>query len=87
MKLLIDIPSEFGLDFINNRFEDCFQRLLHDTKDRLDKHNILLAGNYEIETCEMFIKAFKNAVEVQLYEPIDSDIKIPNKLLNKNKKQ
>ena len=87
MKLLIDIPSEFGLDFINNRFEDCFQRLLHDTKDRIDKHNILLAGNYEIETCEMFIKAFKNAVEVQLYEPIDSDIKIPNELLNKNKKQ
>jgi len=87
MKLLIEIPSEFGLDFINNRFEDCFQRLLHDTKDRIDKHNILLAGNYEIETCEMFIKAFKNAVEVQLYEPIDSDIKIPNELLNKNKKQ
>ena len=50
MKLLIDIPSEFGLDFINNKFEDCFQRLLHDTKDRLDNHDTLLAGNYEVET-------------------------------------
>ena len=87
MKLLIDIPSEFGLDFINNKFEDCFQRLLHDTKDRLDKHDTLLAGNYEIETLEMFIKAFKNATEVQLYEPIDSVIKIPEEFLNKNRKQ
>lgn len=81
MKLLIDIPSEFGLDFINNKFEDCFQRLLHDTKDRIKNHDTLLAGNYEIETLEMFIKAFKNATEVQLYEPVASDIKVPNKLL------
>lgn len=81
MKLLIEIPSEFGLDFINNKFEDCFQRLLHDTKDRIDKHDTLLAGNYEIETLEMFIKAFKNATEVQFFGTIDSDIKVPNKLL------
>lgn len=83
MKLLIEIPPEFERDFNDNRFEDCFQRLLHDTKDRLDKHDTLLAGNYEIETLEMFIKAFKNATEVQIYEPIDSDIKIPNEVLNK----
>lgn len=81
MKLLIEIPSEFGLDFINNKFEDCFQRLLHDTKDRIKNHDTLLAGNYEIETLEMFIKAFKNATEVQFYEPVDNDIKVPNKLL------
>lgn len=81
MKLLIEIPSEFERDFNDNKFEDCFQRLLHDTKDRIDKHDTLLAGNYEIETCEMFIKAFKNATQVQIYEPTDSDIKIPNELL------
>lgn len=87
MKLLIDIPSEFGLDFINNKFEDCFQRLLHDTKDRLNKHDTLLAGNYEIEILEMFIKAFRNATHVQIYEPTDSDIKIPEELLKRNRKE
>lgn len=86
MKVLIEIPSEFERDFNDNRFEDCFQRLLHDTKDRIDNHDILLAGNYEIETLEMFINAFKNATEVQLYEHVYSDIKVPEELLNKNRK-
>ena len=83
MKVLIEIPSEFERDFNDDRFEDCFHRLLNDTYDRIENNDILLAGNYEIETLEMFIKAFKNATEVQLYEPIDSDIKIPEELLNK----
>ena len=46
-----------------------------------------IAGNYEIETLEMFIKAFKNATEVQIYEPTDRDIKIPEEILNKIRKQ
>ena len=88
MKLLIEIPPEFERDFNDNKFEDCFQRLLHDTWDRLThSENILNAGRYETETLEMFIEAFKNAVEVQSYEPIVSDIKIPEELLNKNRKQ
>ena len=88
MKLLIEIPKEFERDFNDNKFEDCFQRLLGDTWDRLThSENILNAGRYETETLEMFIEAFKNATEVQIYEPIASDIKIPEELLNKNKKQ
>jgi len=82
MKLLIEIPPEFEQDFNDNKFEDCFQRLLYDTWDRLThSENILNAGRYEIETLEMFIKAFKNATEVQLYKHIDSNLKVPNKLL------
>jgi hypothetical protein len=40
-----------------------------------------VGGCQEIETLEMFIKAFKNATEVQFFGTIDSDIKVPNKLL------
>lgn len=61
MKLTIDIPKEFVRDFTDNKFEDCFRRLIADTRDRLNNKNTLLVGNYEIETCEMLIEAFSNA--------------------------
>lgn len=61
MYLMIEIPEEFEKDFNNDKFKECFERLLADTKDRFKEHNILLAGNYEIETLKMFIESFENA--------------------------
>lgn len=61
MKLIIEIPKEFINDFNENKFEDCFRRLIADTRDRLSNRDTLLAGRYEVETCEMFISAFANA--------------------------
>lgn len=62
MKLTIEIPKEFEKDFIRDKFSDCFKRLLGDTKDRIENRNCRFfgAGNYEMETLEMFIEAFKN---------------------------
>lgn len=64
MQILLDIPREFVEDFHKDRFTDCFMRLKSDTEDRLDSHNILLAGNYEIETLDMLRKAFQHSVVV-----------------------
>lgn len=61
MYLMIEIPKEFEIDFNKDKFEDCFQRLIADTRDRMNNHDTLMAGNYEIETLEMLIKSFKKA--------------------------
>lgn len=58
MKLIIEIPKEFVCDYEADGFEDCFQRFICDSKTGL------MAGNYERETAEMLIKAFKDAKEV-----------------------
>ena len=57
MKLIIEIPEEFKIEFIFDCFEDSLSRL------SADAH--LLAGNYEQETAKMLITAFKNA---ELYQ-------------------
>lgn len=53
MQLTIQIPEEFEQDFISDKFEDFFKRVLADMN--------CVCGNYEKETAEMFIKAFKEA--------------------------
>ena len=62
MKITIEIPKEFECDFINNRFEDAFQRLMSDAH--------CIAGNYEKETASMLINAFKNSKEYNLENAI-----------------
>lgn len=62
MKIIIDIPQEFEQDFINNRFEDAFQRFMADAH--------CIAGNYEKETALMLINAFKNSKEYNLDEVV-----------------
>lgn len=52
MKIEVEIPKEFEEHFNQDRFEDALRRL------NADAH--LLAGNYEQETAEMLIEAFKN---------------------------
>ena len=65
MKITIEIPKEFECDFINNRFEDAFQRLMADAH--------CIAGNYEKETASMLINAFKNGKVSTLEDIVDAD--------------
>lgn len=58
MKVLIDIPEEFELDYATDRFADFFQRCRADMD--------VLCGTYERETSEMLEKAF---VESKIYDP------------------
>nr|DAG49021.1 MAG TPA: hypothetical protein [Caudoviricetes sp.] len=53
MKILIDIPEEFGIDYITNKFEEFFGRVIADMDT--------LCGTYEKETANMFIKAFEDS--------------------------
>lgn len=55
MKIIIDIPKEFEIDFKNDRFEECIERIYYAASS--SKTNI--AGNYEFEILDMLRKAFK----------------------------
>ncbi len=52
MKIEIEIPKHYEVEFNRDRFEETFGRLC------ADAHAV--AGNYEKETMEMLIKAFKD---------------------------
>jgi len=56
MKIMIEIPSEYEGEFEKDKFENTLQRM------NADAH--CLAGNYEKETINMLIEAFKNAKSV-----------------------
>lgn len=53
MKILIDIPEAFEVDYNENRFAEFFQRCLADMGT--------CCGNYEQETAEMMEKAFSES--------------------------
>lgn len=56
MKLTIDIPREYELDFISDKFKYFFSRIIAD----MDYSG--LCGNYEKEIAEMFLEAFDKAI-------------------------
>lgn len=58
MKILIDIPDAFEVDYNADRFVDFFQRCIADMNT--------CCGNYEQETAEMMEKAFEKS---RLYDP------------------
>lgn len=58
MKILIDIPKAFEVDYNTDRFAEFFQRCLADMGT--------CCGNYEFETAEMMEKAF---AESKIYDP------------------
>lgn len=58
MKILIDIPKEFEVDYNTDRFAEFFHRCLADM--------CTCCGNYELETAEMMEKAFAKS---RLYDP------------------
>lgn len=57
MKILIDIPKEFEVDYNTDRFAEFFHRCLADMGT--------CCGNYEFETAEMMEKAF---AESKIYD-------------------
>ena len=59
MKVLIDIPAEFELDYRTDRFRDFFERATADMD--------VMCGKYERETAEVLSKAFQQSI------PYDSD--------------
>ena len=60
MQIVIEIPDkEFGID-INDKFQDFFNRLKAETEHHLKDNTNLVCGNYELETIDMFLEAFKN---------------------------
>jgi len=66
IKVLLEIPDEFIDDFNKDKFEDCLQRL------KADAHS--LAGNYEKETADMLIKAFKESKYNNREKPVNMSI-------------
>lgn len=56
LKVMIEIPSAFAKEFKNDRFESTLRRLSADAN--------LNAGNYEKETANMLVNAFKRATIV-----------------------
>lgn len=57
MKILIDIPKEFEVDYNTDRFAEFFQRCLADMGT--------CCGNFELETAVMMEKAF---TESKIYD-------------------
>jgi hypothetical protein len=53
MRLVIEIPKEFELDYRADRFKDALERLHADAN--------CVAGRYEKETAEMLIQAFQES--------------------------
>ena len=58
MKVLIDIPEEFEVDYHTDRFRDFFERAVADMD--------VMCGTYERETADVLAKAFE---ESGLYDP------------------
>ena len=58
MKIEIEIPKEYECDYAT-KFQDFFKRVIAD----IDCSG--LCGNYEKETAEMLLKAFKDSSEIK----------------------
>ena len=52
MKIVLEIPKEYEIDFKADKFKDFFSRVIADMN--------CLCGNYEKEIAEMLSKAFNN---------------------------
>ena len=55
MKIELEIPKEFEIDYKFDKFDDFFNRVL------LDMRNEGLCGEHEHKVAKMFIKSFKNS--------------------------
>lgn len=63
MKIEIEIPKEFEVDYNADKFEDFFMRVSYDIEMEMNRYFDGICGNYEKETAEMFAKAFRNSIE------------------------
>ncbi len=62
MKVALEIPKEFEQDFQSDRFNCFFGRVSAEISSNLKEGQVVLCGNYERETADMFLEAFKNAI-------------------------
>ena len=70
MKITLDIPKEFERHFNNDRFKDSLKRIMTDVTDEIES-DFSISGKYEIELCEMLIKAFAEAEPIMCAKWID----------------
>lgn len=61
MQIVINVPEKEFSTEIEDKFQDFFKRLEVETKEHMIYGTNLLSGAYELETIDMFLKAFKNA--------------------------
>ena len=59
MKVLLDIPAEFEVDYRADRFRDFFARAVSDMD--------VMCGRYERETAEMLSKAFEGSIPCEFF--------------------
>lgn len=71
MKVLIDIPEEFEVDYHTDRFRDFFERAVADMD--------VMCGTYERKTADVLAKAFE---ESRLYD-LDKVVEELDKLADK----
>ena len=74
MKILIDIPKEFEVDYNTDRFAEFFHRCLADMDT--------CCGNYEQETAEMMEKAFTESKiydQDKVVDQLESELRLADK--------
>ena len=74
MKILIDIPKEFEVDYNTYRFSEFFHRCLADM--------CTCCGNYEQETAEMMEKAFTESKiydQDKVVDQLESELRLADK--------
>ena len=63
MKILIDIPEEFAVDYLTDRFKEFFNRVVADMD--------VMCGKYERETAEMLTRAFEESRPYELDKAVE----------------
>lgn len=75
MKIIIDTPEEFEIDFKNDRFFECFSRI----RTAASKDDTNIAGNYEYEIFDMLLNAFDRAItDKELLQQMNKAAIYPN---------
>lgn len=53
MRIIIDVPDEFFIDFESDRLEDTFNRVINELRYNIQMNGYGVVGNYEMETLQM----------------------------------
>lgn len=65
MKIEISIPKEFERDYVENKFQETFDRVMADIYWNMSTDEPSVAGGYEYETLRMLSEAFANSKEIK----------------------
>lgn len=75
MKILIDIPEEFAVDYRTDRFKEFFNRAVADMD--------VMCGKYERETADMLSRAFEGSRPYELDKAVEQMEKLADKANDK----